>query len=277
MTRDFNKIVPKDREICYCMANVHNLVSNCLNCGKIVCDYEGEGPCLFCGNWVDNQQTEFDEARNTESFKTAIEHRDRLIDYDINSQARLGIKDQRVDWYEIENDTWQRDENRQFAKEARIMEQHNKEEMEDSMFISIGLDQKGKADLSMKRGVVKSGDQINRAALEFLTEIQDEDTFAMAEDRIRKAKILERKTVRIEACHNLDEKSLALFETMKRESEQNPGYGWGSMPEEEKIEPAQAKKEGVYNPIEDGLSKRLQSENPFDEFKTAFEKIAKEK
>jgi activating signal cointegrator 1 len=28
-----------------------------VNCGKIVCEAEGEGPCLFCGNWVDRENT----------------------------------------------------------------------------------------------------------------------------------------------------------------------------------------------------------------------------
>lgn len=50
--RDLSKI-RKGRQLCYCQCTKHPLVNNCVNCGKIVCEQEGEGPCLFCGTWVD--------------------------------------------------------------------------------------------------------------------------------------------------------------------------------------------------------------------------------
>ena len=45
------------RKPCYCQATTAPLVNNCINCGKIVCENEGEGPCLFCGAWVDREMT----------------------------------------------------------------------------------------------------------------------------------------------------------------------------------------------------------------------------
>lgn len=36
-----------NREMCHCQALVHNLVSNCIGCGRIICEQEGEGDCLF--------------------------------------------------------------------------------------------------------------------------------------------------------------------------------------------------------------------------------------
>lgn len=45
------------RPMCPCLAAKHGLVTNCLNCGKIICKLEGVGPCSFCGNEViDNEQ-----------------------------------------------------------------------------------------------------------------------------------------------------------------------------------------------------------------------------
>lgn len=40
------------RRFCFCNAQggEHQLVGNCLNCGKIVCSQEGSGPCLYCGS-----------------------------------------------------------------------------------------------------------------------------------------------------------------------------------------------------------------------------------
>ncbi|KAJ3173842.1 hypothetical protein HDU87_007345 [Geranomyces variabilis] len=40
------------RVVCECLAAIHGLVTNCLNCGKIVCRLEGEGPCSSCGTRV---------------------------------------------------------------------------------------------------------------------------------------------------------------------------------------------------------------------------------
>lgn len=106
MTKNFKKVVDPNRKLCYCMATIHELVSNCLKCGKIVCKAEGKGPCMFCGTWVDN----YIDVTGEDSYRVqaAVDHRDRLIEYDENSTQRLGIKDQRADWFELENDTWQR-------------------------------------------------------------------------------------------------------------------------------------------------------------------------
>jgi len=44
------------RHACECQATKHKLISNCLSCGRIVCDQEGSGPCFFCGNLVCTKQ-----------------------------------------------------------------------------------------------------------------------------------------------------------------------------------------------------------------------------
>ena len=44
-----------ERYACYCLCTKHGLINNCVNCGKIVCEQEGEGPCLICGAWVDRE------------------------------------------------------------------------------------------------------------------------------------------------------------------------------------------------------------------------------
>ena len=40
------------RHVCECQAAKHSLINNCTRCGRVVCDQEGSGPCLFCGNLV---------------------------------------------------------------------------------------------------------------------------------------------------------------------------------------------------------------------------------
>ena len=41
----------QQRLMCDCQAREHELVGNCLACGKIVCAQEGPGVCLFCGRY----------------------------------------------------------------------------------------------------------------------------------------------------------------------------------------------------------------------------------
>jgi hypothetical protein len=40
------------RHKCNCQATKHDLINNCLKCGRIVCAQEGSGPCFFCFNPV---------------------------------------------------------------------------------------------------------------------------------------------------------------------------------------------------------------------------------
>ena len=40
------------RTQCECQALKHKLINNCTNCGRVVCEQEGAGPCLFCGKLV---------------------------------------------------------------------------------------------------------------------------------------------------------------------------------------------------------------------------------
>lgn len=40
------------RHSCECLAQKHKLINNCVSCGRIVCEQEGSGPCLFCGSLV---------------------------------------------------------------------------------------------------------------------------------------------------------------------------------------------------------------------------------
>jgi len=44
------------RKPCGCLATQHSLITNCLNCGRIICDEEGVGPCFTCKNFVESRQ-----------------------------------------------------------------------------------------------------------------------------------------------------------------------------------------------------------------------------
>lgn len=46
----------KNRKLCGCEAQIHDLLENCLNCGRLTCESEGPGKCFFCGSVVLNQE-----------------------------------------------------------------------------------------------------------------------------------------------------------------------------------------------------------------------------
>ncbi|KAJ1664788.1 hypothetical protein IW140_005176 [Coemansia sp. RSA 1813] len=44
----------RKRVKCECQASEHPLLTNCLTCGRIICDSEGPGPCMFCRSEVES-------------------------------------------------------------------------------------------------------------------------------------------------------------------------------------------------------------------------------
>ena len=80
------------RKICGCMGTKYPVINNCLFCGRIVCEAEGEGPCPFCGNPVyrPENMNEFEEQMSLmkemeedpaliQSYIKAVENKDKLI------------------------------------------------------------------------------------------------------------------------------------------------------------------------------------------------------
>lgn len=104
-------IVFQQGKPCACQARRHKLVSNCLSCGKIVCEQEGEGPCSFCGALVLKEGSTY--AGLEEGFTpvsdadvAAEAYAKRLVEYDRNSAARTTVIDDQSDYYESEGSTW---------------------------------------------------------------------------------------------------------------------------------------------------------------------------
>ncbi|KAE8124042.1 hypothetical protein FH972_018953 [Carpinus fangiana] len=123
-------IVFQQGKPCSCQARRHRLVSNCLSCGKIVCEQEGEGPCSFCGSLVlregstyagldENLPLQSDAEEAAEAFAK------RLVEYDRNSAARTTVIDDQSDYYEIEGNSW-------LSMEEKELLRKKKEEIEEA-------------------------------------------------------------------------------------------------------------------------------------------------
>ncbi|XP_053661224.1 activating signal cointegrator 1 [Anopheles marshallii] len=108
-------ILLKGRHHCDCQASKHRLVNNCLHCGRIVCEQEGSGPCLFCGSLVcteneqrmiesssrkgDNLRRSLMEQNRPAGWEEALAMRNRLLEYDRNSEKRTTVIDDEADYF----------------------------------------------------------------------------------------------------------------------------------------------------------------------------------
>ncbi|KAL0277655.1 UNVERIFIED_CONTAM: hypothetical protein PYX00_004875 [Menopon gallinae] len=108
-------IMLKGRHMCECQASKHKLINNCLNCGRIVCEQEGGGPCLFCNAVVFSKEdlaiinsnskqsrklyNSIMESIKAGGLEKALETRDRLLDYDKTSAQRTKVIDDEGEYF----------------------------------------------------------------------------------------------------------------------------------------------------------------------------------
>ncbi|GAB2269971.1 hypothetical protein Dimus_004887 [Dionaea muscipula] len=117
-------IVFQQGKPCSCQARRHRLVSNCLSCGKIVCEQEGEGPCSFCGSLVLKEGSTYaglDQsavAPISDAEVAAEAYAKRLVDYDRNSAARTTVIDDQSDYYD-EGNSWLSMEEKELLKKKQ--------------------------------------------------------------------------------------------------------------------------------------------------------------
>lgn len=103
------------RRLCNCMATEHDLIGNCLACGKIVCAIEGRGHCMFCGHMV-LPKGEFPNSIPDEaSFVAAFRHKDKLLGYERDNDKNK-IYDDQTDWFELADNVWLTEEDRAEAR-----------------------------------------------------------------------------------------------------------------------------------------------------------------
>ncbi|XP_026320774.1 activating signal cointegrator 1 [Hyposmocoma kahamanoa] len=114
-------ILLKGRHACDCEASVHELINNCLECGRVVCTQEGSGPCLFCGALVCTEEEEKQinsnstsgvqlkdslmEREKPQGWEEALAHRNRLLEFDQNGEKRTQVFDDDSDYFNT-NSVW---------------------------------------------------------------------------------------------------------------------------------------------------------------------------
>ena len=120
-------------------------MSNCLSCGRIVCEQEGSGPCFTCGQPVlsnterqalrTNQLAKKQTIENSvlksgqpsavpnnglkdiaaifdPGLEKAVQHKNQLLEFDQNSSVRTKVIDDENDYFSLVSQNWISNENR---------------------------------------------------------------------------------------------------------------------------------------------------------------------
>eukprot|EP01104_Vermistella_antarctica_P016258 TRINITY_DN5516_c2_g1_i2.p1 TRINITY_DN5516_c2_g1~~TRINITY_DN5516_c2_g1_i2.p1 ORF type:complete len:383 (-),score=118.14 TRINITY_DN5516_c2_g1_i2:210-1358(-) len=123
--------------VCNCQALEHDLVGNCLACGRIVCKEEARtltGNCSFCGQDLANMSIHHDEK--------AEQMKDKLIEFDRTGMSRTKVYDDQSDYFATQGDGWLSKEEREMLKEAEMEAIKKKEE--DKRRVRIDFDLAGR-------------------------------------------------------------------------------------------------------------------------------------
>ncbi|XP_043245105.1 activating signal cointegrator 1-like isoform X4 [Amphibalanus amphitrite] len=120
------------RHRCDCQAAKHPLVTNCLSCGRIVCEQEGAGPCLFCGAMVGSESGPPGRAAagggrtqpgSDAALRRATEHKDKLLERDKDGTQRASIIDDERDYFQT-GSSWLSGRQRQAVERYRQQLRH---------------------------------------------------------------------------------------------------------------------------------------------------------
>lgn len=96
---------------CTCQATRHQLINNCLSCGRIVCEQEGEGPCNFCGSLVLREGSTYAGLEGiavpmSEAEAVAQATKNRLVEYGRTSSQRTSVIDDQSDYFQVDQNPW---------------------------------------------------------------------------------------------------------------------------------------------------------------------------
>ncbi|CAF2952255.1 unnamed protein product [Rotaria sp. Silwood2] len=200
------------RNTCECQASKHKLISNCLKCGRIVCEQEGSGPCFFCGNLVctrderqliisgtqegkqleqqllsrqfrehesQNISNRTDESSqfSLNDIANAIAFKDRLIEFDRTSAQRTQVIDDASDYFNS-NDKW-------LSKQQRIKLDKLKSQMNEKKNTK---NQKITIDFAGRR-VYNEAEQTNDRFYNEARAVHDNDQYELESDRVQQEPI----------------------------------------------------------------------------------------
>eukprot|EP01053_Blabericola_migrator_P000022 Blabericola_migrator_1__21@NODE_1006_length_5721_cov_24_862575_g414_i2_p1_GENE_NODE_1006_length_5721_cov_24_862575_g414_i2NODE_1006_length_5721_cov_24_862575_g414_i2_p1_ORF_typecomplete_len882_score144_81zfC2HC5/PF06221_13/3_4e14ASCH/PF04266_14/1_3e12_NODE_1006_length_5721_cov_24_862575_g414_i29243569 len=121
----------KQRMECRCNGTDHPFAWNCIECGRIMCEAEKPGPCLFCGAAGRDDKRDRQRWRDYEQldgYAAAKALVTRLVEYDRDAVKRTEIKDMETDFYAEKQNPWATEEEREWANIQDILARQPKQE-----------------------------------------------------------------------------------------------------------------------------------------------------
>lgn len=127
----------KNRRPCNCEAQVHDLLENCLSCGRLACISEGPGKCLSCGNIVLNQDQRERLAKHIDILQPLPNHSNSSSKPTGNAMTK--IIDDQFDHFAIDNKKHLREEDKRRLKEE--LESIQAKRYQRKLMLDINVDQ----------------------------------------------------------------------------------------------------------------------------------------
>ena len=100
-----------------------------------MCAQEGSSPCLFCASLVVTREEQLvldNKTKKSEmlykelagdsrsQYQTALDNKERLLDYDANSAKRTQIIDDESDYFSVDSNKWLTPQQREALKKSRL-------------------------------------------------------------------------------------------------------------------------------------------------------------
>jgi hypothetical protein len=120
-------------------------VRNCLGCGFIYTTkrYDSLPRCAFCGNPLGKKA---DAKARGEVDQRALEHKNRLLEFDRTSASRTKVFDDQTDYYEVVDSIWSSEQEREQALEE--LEEQEAEDRLERRRVRVTFDIAGRRILS---------------------------------------------------------------------------------------------------------------------------------
>lgn len=90
----------RNRRSCDCEAQVHELLENCLNCGRLTCTAEGPGKCFSCGSIVLDEKQRERLQKHIDIVQSASS---RKAGSSSNSRRSTQIIDNQFDYFAVDS------------------------------------------------------------------------------------------------------------------------------------------------------------------------------
>lgn len=106
----------KNRRSCDCEAQIHDLLENCLNCGRLTCEAEGSGKCFSCGSLVLSQEQR-DRLRNHIDIVQSFPVANNNVQNQSSANSRVRIIDSQFDQFAVDDKRHLREDEKRQLKE----------------------------------------------------------------------------------------------------------------------------------------------------------------